>query len=176
MSLGGMTQPSTSLTSVPPPAALYPGLNQQALGMLGGLGTASGNTLTSIASGGGQQAFQQMAQALQQNFQLQQKQGLATIKEQFGAAGLSNSSPAAVGTGNYLASSSADFMNTLANLQLQSQQQSLQASEFGASSFLSSAMQTYPTKVLSTGASPLQQGTDAASIMAQLAMLTMFGV
>ena len=136
------------------PQSLFPGLQSQALGILGGqngqpgLGATAlgqiGQTITNPGALPNVNASVDPAfQALYNANQSMQQQGLAQIREQFGASGLSASSPAAIGTSNYLTTQNAQFMNTLAQYTLQAQQlasqNQLQASEFAANAFLGPA-------------------------------------
>jgi len=146
--IGGMLAQSAANKG---PRALFPGLQSEALSLLGGkkgLGAASIGGLQSMITNPGalpdvsaavDPAFNALVAANKQFTQ----QGLANLKEQFGSQGLGASSPFAIGASNYITQSNADFMNILAQYTLQAQEQAanrqLAAETTGAQMFLGPA-------------------------------------
>jgi hypothetical protein len=120
-----------------------PGLNQAATSGLTSVAGPGFAQLLSLMQTGNPVDTSGMEAGLQANKNITDKSNLAMIKEQFGASGLGSSSPAAVGTSNYLSSSNASFLQTIANLRYQSAtdatNREVASTEFGLSSLFGPA-------------------------------------
>jgi hypothetical protein len=144
-----------------------PGLNKTATEGLGGAAGPGFMQLLSMMKTGNPVDTQGMEQGLQATNKLQTQQGLAGIRERFGASGLSASSPAAIGEGNFIANQNADFLNTIANLRYRSAtdatNREMMATEFALSSLFGPAFQmqgpkgSVPGAVLGTGQNLVDQ-------------------
>jgi hypothetical protein len=125
------------------PQALYPGLQTQATSGLSSAAAPAFTQLLSLIKTGNPVSTQGVDQAATATHNLQQSQSLAMLREQFGASGLSNSSPAAIGTSNFLANDNANFQSMLAQLNYQSAtdaaNRSSQATEYGLSALMGPA-------------------------------------
>lgn len=144
-----------------------PGLNQAATTGLGNIAGPGFMQLLSLMKTGNPVDTQGMEQGLQATNKIQTQQGTAQLRERFGASGLSSSSPAAIGEGNFLANVNADFLNTIAKLRYQSAtdatNREMMATEFGLSSLFGPAFQFQGPKgsvagaVLGTGQNLVDQ-------------------
>lgn len=145
-----------------------PGLYNTATSGLSGVAGPGFSQLLSLMKTGNPVDTQGMEQGLQATQAITQKQGVAAIRERFGASGGSFSSPAAIGEGNFLASSNADFLQTIANLRYQSAtdatNRELQATEFGLSSLFGPAFQMQGPKGSVAGAVLGSAGQDLSTI------------
>jgi hypothetical protein len=152
-----------------------PGLYDTATSGLGGIAGPGFSQLLSLMKTGNPVDTQGMEQGLQATNKIQTQQGTAQLRERFGASGLSFSSPAAIGEGNFLANVNADFLNTIAKLRYQSAtdatNREMAATEFGLSSLLGPAFQMQGPKGSISGAVLGSVGNDLTT----LAMLKMLG-
>jgi len=162
---------------------VFPGLTSQGVSLVGGLGGAAGTSLTGLitnpgampnVSGTVNPAFNALVSANQQMM----SQGLANLKESYGASGVGTSgSPYSLGASNYLTQSNANFMNILAQYTLQTQQQAQQtqlaATGEGLNAFLGPAFTLQGPKGSVSGAalgSLGGSGLDTLSLMEALGM------
>jgi hypothetical protein len=144
-----------------------PGLYGTATKGLSGVAGSGFDQLLSMMKTGNPVDTQGMEQGLQATNTLQTNEGVAMLKEQFGASGLSKSSPAAVGEGNFLANQNANFLQTIANLRYQSAtdatNREMMATQFGLSNLFGPAFQMQGPKgsvagaVLGTGQNLIDQ-------------------
>jgi hypothetical protein len=166
------------------PQALYPGLQGQGTADLSSIAAPSFTSLMSLIKTGNPVSTQGVDQAATATHNLQQSQSLAKLRESFGASGMSNSSPAAVGIGNFLAQDDASFQSMLAQLNYQSatdaanRQQA--ATNFGISSFLPPAFTDVGPKgsvggafLGGAGAGASGGAATASSISSSLSMLAL---
>lgn len=133
-----------------------PGLYSTATGGLTDLANPGFSQLLSLIKTGNPVDTQGMEQGLTATNKIRTQQGTAQIRERFGASGLSSSSPAAIGESNFLASTNADFLNTIAQLRYQSAtdatNREMAATEFGLSSLFGPAFQMQGPKGSIAGA------------------------
>jgi hypothetical protein len=152
-----------------------PGLYGSATSGLGNVSGPGFSQLLSLMKTGNPVDTSGMEQGLQSVKTQTDKSNLAILKEQFGSSGLSASSPAAVGTSNYLANSDANFLQTIANLRYQSAtdatNREVAATQFGLSSLLGPAFQMQGPKGSVAGAVLGSGGGDLQT----LALLQMLG-
>ena len=141
--LGGISSGLNQSAANKGPQALYPGLQSQATSGLSSTAAPAFTQLLSLIKSGNPVSTQGVDQSLSATHNLQQSQSLAILREQFGASGLSNSSPAAVGTSNFLANDNANFLSTLAQINYQSANDAAnrqsQATEYGLSALFNPA-------------------------------------
>ena len=142
-----------------------------------GLSSISGpgfEQLLSLMKTGNPVDTQGMEAGLQATNQLQLKQDTAQLRERFGASGLASSSPAAVGESNLLASNTANFLQTIANLRYQSASDAanreLAATEFGLNSLLGPAFQMQGPKgsIVGAVAGGASGGLDTLALLSAL--------
>jgi hypothetical protein len=169
----------------PPPAALFPQLQNQYIGALGGpggVGATSFGSLGEFAKTGMPTDIGPLFESLVASRKRFTDIGRSNILEQFGAGGMRYGSDLMNKLVDYEGQLGKDYASILADLVFRSseaaRQRQLQASSLGVDLFREPAMAFYPTAVLSTGA-PSAVGAGLSNIgsnLTYLAILSQLGI
>jgi len=174
----GAKAANPKLTPVPPPAPVFPWLNQAYLSNLLPAGTQGLNTLQQTAATGNPVDVMPSYEAMRAASQRTRDESRANILENLPAYG----STRATALTDFETQSSKDFTQVLADLFRQMNEsaagRSLSAANMLSQLYSGSAMTLAPTAALTTGGqSPLGAGlSSAGSGLQQIAMLKAFGI
>lgn len=156
------------------PQALFPWLQSEYTGLVGGLGAESAGTMSEMIKTGMPTDVGPAFEALVASKKRFQDEGRENIAEMFGASGQRYGTPLMHQLGNYESQVSADFMSILAQYTQQAQEaarsRQLMASQFGLESLGSPALAfSAPTgSTVGTAFSSLGSGLSTLALLMQL--------
>lgn len=180
--LNAQAQNRVKMVPLPPPNALFPGINQQFTQGMGTFGPQSFDTLTQMSKTGMPVDYTDLFNTFVGANQRTVDQGRAALMEKYGSSGLRYGSAMAQGATDYETQVAKDKMNILAQLMMSSNEaarsRQMQASGMGAGMFQQTGSAFTPSAMpLVGGTSPWGTAmSGAGNAMQTFSLLRMMGI